>query len=222
MHIRTCRAPGCGARTSRYGQFCSTHRSRSRRHGHPEQRAITKADLTPYVKRVSLRIAKNEDSPVWSECTTRWHTVVDHARGILAHAQQGKAGYRHERIAAHEVVKLADHVDATEVVKLAISAFLLEDNQPRRFRSDRAFRFQLVRRLRGLTDVNAGSWLNHRTGKTHRAYRDLTPRAVLTFAGWIIEALGGVALYLAKLERQEVEAQQQRSNALVQGLEALC
>jgi hypothetical protein len=147
---------------------------------------------------------------------------VDHARVILVHAHQGKAGYRHERIAAHEVVKLADHVDATEVVKLAISAFLLEDHQPRRFRSDRAFRFQLVRRLRGLTDVNAGSWFNHRTGKTHRAYRDLTPRAVLTIAGWVIEALGGVALYLAKLERQEEEARLQRANVLVQGLEALC
>jgi hypothetical protein len=120
------------------------------------------------------------------------------------------------------VVKLGEHVGAVEVVETAFALFLLQDQQPRRFRSDQAFRFQLVRRLRGLTALNAGSWFNHKTGRTHRAYCELTPRAVVTIAKWVTEALGGVALYLAKMEREEAEARQQRVNALRSGLEALC
>ena len=221
MTARLCRAPGCGARTSRYGQFCSTHRSRSRRHGHPEQDGITKAHLSPYLELVRGRIAKNETSPLWAECEVRWNAVVDHARRTLTAFHRGQAGFRYERIAAQEVLKLADHVEAAQVIETTFAVFLLEDRQPRRFRSDQAFRFQLVRRLRGLTDVNAGSWFNHKTGRTHRAYRELTPRAVTTIAEWVVEALGGIALYLAKIERDQEEARQQRINVLAGALEAL-
>lgn len=221
MTARTCRAPGCGARTTRYGRFCSTDKSRSRRHGHPEQTAVTKADLAAYLKLVRARIAKNERSPLWAECEARWDAVVERARHTLNALERGQAGYRHERIAAQEMVKLADHVEATQVVETTFALFLLEDCQPRRFRSDQAFRFQLVRRLRGLTDLNAGVWFNHKTGRTHRAYRELAPRAVATFAKWVVEALGGIGLYLARLEREQEEARQRSANALAGALEAL-
>ena len=39
---------------------------------------------------------------------TLWMRVVAHAKGILAAERQGRAGVRHERIAAREVVTLAD------------------------------------------------------------------------------------------------------------------
>ncbi|WP_336489306.1 hypothetical protein [Methylobacterium nigriterrae] len=147
--------------------------------------------------------------------------MVERARHTLTALQRGQAGYRHERIAAQEMVKLADQVEAAQVVETTFALFLLEDRQPRRFRSDQAFRFQLVRRLRGLTDLNAGVWFNHKTGRTHRAYRELPPRAVATFAQWVVEAIGGIGLYLAKLEREQEEAKQQRMNALVGVLETL-
>ncbi|KMO44876.1 hypothetical protein VQ03_00815 [Methylobacterium tarhaniae] len=221
MTARTCRAPGCGARTSRYGAFCTTHRSRSRRHGHPDQESITTADLKPYLKLVRARIARNEASPLWAECEARWNAVLEHARRVLAAFQRCQAGYRPERIASQEVVKLAESVEPSKVVETTLAVFLLQEQQPRRFRSDKAFRFQLVRRLRGLTDLNAGSWYNHKTGKTHRAYRELTPRAVTAFAQWIIEALGGVALYLAGLERKQEQERQEQRRLLTEALEAL-
>jgi hypothetical protein len=39
---------------------------------------------------------------------------------------------------------------------------------PRRFRSDTAYRFQLVRRTRALADVNAGLRYDHRSNKVRR------------------------------------------------------
>ncbi|KQO74524.1 hypothetical protein ASF20_04575 [Methylobacterium sp. Leaf88] len=221
MTVRSCRAPGCGARTSRYGAFCQTHRSRSRRHGHPEQESITKADLTPHLKLVRARIARNETSPLWAECEARWNAVLEHARRVLAAFQRGQAGYRPDRIAAQEVVQLASNVEPLRVLDTTFAMFLLQDRQPRQFRSDAAFRFQLVRRLRGLTELNAGSWYNHKTGKTHKAYRELTPRAVMVFGQWVADALGGVGLYLAKLEREQEEAKQQQMRSLAGALEAL-
>lgn len=221
MTVRTCRAPGCGARTTRYGAFCQTHRSRSRRHGHPEQEGITKADLTQYLKLVRARIERNQQSPLWAECEARWNAVLEHARRVLAAFQRGQAGYRCERIAAQEVVKLAENVAPSMVTQTTFAMFILQDYQPRRFRSDQAFRFQLVRRVRGLTELNAGSWYNHRTGKTHKAYRELPPRAVVVFGRWVADALGGVGLHLARLERQQEEARQQQANSLAGALEAL-
>ncbi|MGH1574139.1 hypothetical protein ACRAWG_30260 [Methylobacterium sp. P31] len=147
--------------------------------------------------------------------------MVEHARRVLAAFERGQAGYRHERIAAREVVKLADKVTATEAVETTFALLLLEDDQPRRFRSDRAFRMQLARRLRGLTDLNVGTWYNHRTDKVHRAYRELTPRASLTLASWVLEALGAVGATLIKLEHEEQAARQRQANDFAEALGAL-
>ncbi|ACA20669.1 hypothetical protein M446_6406 [Methylobacterium sp. 4-46] len=221
MSRRDCRAPGCGARTTRYGVYCTTHKSRYRRHGHPEQRAITKADLNPYLKRVRKRIKKNSDNPLWAHCEDLWNELVSHAKGIVTTYRGGQPTYRHERIAADEVVKLFAHVESREVIETVFAMFLLEDHQPRRFRSDGAFRFQLVRRLRGLTETNAGTWVDPSTGRTKRAYHELSPRAAEVFARWVMKALGGVGAYLAKLERDEEDERQRRVNDMHEAMSAL-
>src|SRR5829696_6033366 len=82
---RICRAPGCGARTtSRFSVYCSTHKSRLRRHGAVDQKAITKADLRLYLKLVRARIEKNRESPLWAHLEARWAALADHARGRVA------------------------------------------------------------------------------------------------------------------------------------------
>jgi hypothetical protein len=103
------------------------------------------------------------------------------------------AGNSSERIAAREVVKLAEHVEPREVVETVLAMFLLEQDQPRRFRSDPAFRTQLVRRTRGLSEVNAGTWYDAATGKTKRAYKELAPRANAVLGQWLAELFGGAA-----------------------------
>ena len=88
--------------------------------------------------------------------------VVGHAKGILAAEKQGRAGVRHERIAAREVVTLGDAVSAREVVVCALAMFVMWEMEPRKFRSDDAFRMQLARRVRRLTEANAATTSTHR------------------------------------------------------------
>src|SRR3954471_3027428 len=114
-----CRVPGCGADvTSRYSHYCQSHKTRLRRHGAVDQQGITAADLKPYLKRLKARFEKNRDNPAWGQLDGRWLAVVDHARGILAAFERGKAGTSYERAAAHQVVKLAGTTRPREVVEV--------------------------------------------------------------------------------------------------------
>ena len=97
---RPCRVYGCAGHASRFGLYCPAHKSALRRHGHPEQDAITKAELKPYVAQVRRRVARNAENATWSHCEARWRAIVDLARGIIAEAERGQAGNRHERSAA--------------------------------------------------------------------------------------------------------------------------
>ncbi|HEV7256201.1 MAG TPA: hypothetical protein VGN82_00345 [Bosea sp. (in: a-proteobacteria)] len=161
---------------------------------------------------VKARIAKNAGNPTWAACDARWLTIVDRARAILGEAQRGVPGDRSERVAASAVVKLADHVEAREVVKAVLGMYLMQDQEPRRFRSDAAFRVQLVRRVMRLSEVSADAWPDPRTGRVRRTYRDFTPQAAGIIAGWLAEALGSTGVHLAKLELRDAEkARQERT-----------
>lgn len=207
-----CRAPGCGKPATRYGHYCTTHKSRWRRHGDVAQQGVTKEALRPYVALVRARIAKNAGNPTWAACDARWLAIVDHARGILGEDQRGVPGNRSERVAASAVVKLADHVEARAVVEAVLGMYLMQNQEPRRFRSDSAFRVQLVRRVMRLSEVSAEAWPDHRTGRVKRTYRDFTPQAAGIIAGWLAEALGSTGVHLAKLELRDAEkAQQERA-----------
>jgi hypothetical protein len=128
---------------------------------------------------------------------------------------------RHERIAAHELQKLTGAVAPREIIETTLALFVMQDLEPRRFRSDKAFRTQLVRRVRGLTDLNAGTWYDHQTGKTKRAYKELNPRAAAVMAQWLANAFGGVGLHLATLEQTEADKKQQEQRALHAALSGL-
>ena len=104
----------------------------------------------------------------------RWLTVVDHARDVVAAVNAGRAGPGYERMAAYEVLKLAEEVKPREVVETGLAMFMMQELEPRRFRSDAAFRFQLVRRVRALGDVNVGEYFDDETGKMKRVYREFS------------------------------------------------
>jgi hypothetical protein len=216
MTNRHCRVAGCCAfASSRYSTYCTTHKARLRRHGATDQKAVTKGDLKPYLRLVQDRIGKNRESPLWSQLDARWAALADHARSLTAYRG---AMPRHERIAAKEVLKLSDAVAPREIVVTTLALFVMYELEPRRFRSDRAFRTQLVRRVRGLTDLNAGSWYDHQSGKTKRAYRELSPREAAVMGKWLAEAFGGAGLHLANLEQLEAHKKQQEAMTLRQAL----
>lgn len=219
--IQPCRAPGCTASTTRYGHFCPTHKSNLRRHGHPEQSAVTKAELKPFVALVRKRIEKNAENATWAHCEARWLAVADHARGIVAQAQRGLPGNRHERIAAQQVAALADTVSPRDIIETTFAVFLLQDHDPRRFRSDDAFRAQLVRRLRGLSEGNIAEWTGSSDGRPKRAQRDIPPKSAAIIGQWIAEAVGGVGVHLARLEERDRKEREARAGDLAAAMREL-
>lgn len=218
---KVCRVAGCRAHTTSFGNYCPSHKSALRRHGHPEQDAVTKAELKPYVTLVRRRIEKNPESTVWQHCETRWRAVADHARGIMAEAERGQPGFGFERRAAEEVLRLDGTVDSRSVVEVIFALYLMQDADSRRFRSDDAFRFQLVRRVRGLVEGNARSWVDPASGRAKRAYVELPPRAAKSLASWLVDAFGGIGLHLARLEQRDREAEQARNKDLGEALKEL-
>lgn len=217
--MRICRSPGCMNETATlYGVFCRAHRARFRRHGSADQQAVTKADLTPYMKIVAARREKNAGSPLWSQLSGRWATVLDHARGITEAYHAGRPSSAHEVKAAHEVAKVAAEGLSQEAIDTALAMFVMRGLEPRRFRSDKAFTTQLVRRVRSIGDMNVGSTWDHQAGKERRVYRDTAPRVAEIMGGWIAEALGAAGLRLAELEEQDLNARQEETNAMYQAM----
>lgn len=218
---RECTAPACSRETSAWGRYCNTHKSRARRHGHPLQQAVTKGELRPYLTAVDAVVDRNTDSPLWELAGQRWDALVRHCQATVAAYWAGKPMRRWDRLAAEEIVKLAEHVDAQVVLRMVCAVYLLQERDPRRFRSDDAFRHQLVRRCRGLTDVNAGTWFDNATGRVKRAYRDLAPKAALAMGGMLAEVLGPVGTKIAQLDRDRANREWQQRKALGVALRGL-
>jgi hypothetical protein len=119
-----------------------------------DQKAVTKAHLWPYLMRVQKRISKNPESLAWVILDERWRVLADHAREVLAKFASGRAGMRWEKLAAREVMKLANDVPARTVVEVTTAMVLMSEMEPARFKSDTAFWLQLARRVRSVTYVN--------------------------------------------------------------------
>jgi hypothetical protein len=161
------------------------------------------------VRLVQARIERNPDSAAWGHLDDAWLHIVSHAKDILAAERQGRAGVRHERIAAREVVTLGDAVPPRAVVICTLAMFVMWELEPRRFRTDDAFRTQLARRVRRLTEANAAHYFDPVADKGKRVYRDVAPRAAKVFARWLAEALGGAGIHLARLELADIEKSKQ-------------
>ncbi|HWJ75028.1 MAG TPA: hypothetical protein VNX29_17855 [Kaistia sp.] len=195
-------------------RHCSKHKSAYRRHGDPVQRGVTKAELAEYRELVSRRMQQNPDSPVWPGCEANWLAMADHAHAVLEGFLSGRPGFRHERIAAQETARLAIAVEASKVAETILAMFIMLELQPSRFRSDRAFRAQMVRRVRGLTDLNVGRWADSKSGRTKLAYSELPPKATAVMGLWLAKAIGGVGVHLGRMERSQLEQDQQRRETL--------
>jgi hypothetical protein len=102
-----------------------------------------------------------------------------------------------------------------------MAMFLMQEADPHRFRSDDAFRFQLTRRVRGLSEVNAGTWTDRTTGRRKLVYRELPPKAAAVLARWFIETLAGVGVLVARLEHQQRQERLRRAESMAEGARAL-
>ena len=203
---RTCQVPGCSVpAASGFSTYCPAHRANFRRHGEAVQKAVTKTHVKPYLTLAQTRIAKNAHSPAWTTLDARWRALVDHGQRIVAHYESGLPCSRFERVAAYEIVKLGQNVNARAVVEMTMAMVMMRELDPGCFRSDRAFWLQLSRRVRGLTDLNYGERYVHASGRVKRCYRELSPRAAIILGKWLAETLGIGGLHLARLEKEDAE-----------------
>jgi hypothetical protein len=128
---------------------------------------------------------------------------------------------RFRREAAIETLRIAKGVQPRDLIETVLAMYVMQDQEPRRFKGDQAFTTQLVRRVRGLTRLNADSWIDTKTGKRKLVYRDLNQRTVTVMGGWIAEALGPAGLMFARLERKDHEKKQEELLAFRDALEGM-
>lgn len=219
--MKTCRDPGCTRPASGYSTHCIHHKTRARRHGHPQQEGIRKSELEPHLKTVRRRMQKNPEARVWRKIEERWAALVDACRAEIASAERGVPYQADAMRASRELIKVAESTAPQEVVFTVMAMFLLAEDDPRRFRSDNAFWVQLSRRVRHLTDMNVGAYWDQTSGKCKRVYRDLPPKVSLICGKLLAEAIGPAGLYLAGLEKREAEAKRQEQAELYEALEDL-
>lgn len=217
----SCLAPGCGEPTSsKYSHHCQTHKARLRRHGAVDQEGVTKAHLKSYLAIVRERIAANEANPAWGKLEARWKALGEHAAGILAAFYNGRPSARWEVAAAREVARLSGYVAPRDVLVTTAAMVLMLELDPRRFRSDRAFRIQVARRVLGLTEANATTYRDL-TGKEHRVYKELGPRTSETIGMWLIEAMGIAGAHIARKDKEARAARMAAHRELQADLEGL-
>lgn len=206
MH-RWCCSPGCRERAAtRWGKYCPKHSAKKRRHGDSEQKGITKYDLKPYLGLVKERRAKHPEKKAWVSMEERWKAQVDVCVSI---ANDNGPMNKYKRIAAREVVKVGHNTEHKTVVDTVLAMYLMQELEPRRFRTDLAFWTQLVRRVRGLTRLNSGVWIDPKTHKAKTAAKELSPRAAEAMVFYIKEALGVCGVWIADFERKEEERKRQ-------------
>jgi hypothetical protein len=197
---RTCQVPNCGApASSRYSRHCRRHKSNLRRHGGTTQSGVKKSELAPYCDKIRNRRARNPDSPLWPHLEAVWKALVGDARAIAGRS----LGNRYDRLAAHEILNIDADCSAENIGTTALAMFMLWHERPTRFQSDRAFRLQLVRRVRALSRRHIGLRYDPATGRERRLYRELSPKAGAIVAQRLTAAYGAAGLQLGALEDRD-------------------
>ncbi|MER2268427.1 hypothetical protein [Methylobacterium oxalidis] len=155
---------------------------------------------------VEERRAKHPEKKAWVSMEARWDAQTEICAEI---ANNHGPMNRYKREGANEIKKLRDNVEPREVVDTVLAMYLMYELEPRRFFSDQAFWTQLVRRVRGLTRANSGTWTDPETGKPKSAAKEIAPRVSEVVVFYIKEALGVCGVWMADLERKEEERKRQ-------------
>ena len=174
---------------------------------------VSKADLKPFIEKVRARIAKQPEAKLWSICDQRW--------GVLTSSWQSQPPptiFRHVRAGAKELVRLANTVSGREVAITIIAMYLLQAYDPRLFKSEAAFRTQLVRRVRSLSGTSFAEWDGAGDGRKRRAMKDLEPKTAEYLSAILVELFGPAGLKVAQLERREEEERRKERLAYYESL----
>jgi len=198
---KRCAALHCAEPVAGYSTLCESHKRTLRRHGHALQTGITALELKPFQERIAARRAKNPTNPTWELLRGRWEALTAHAKASLDAYANGSPAISYERQTAEQLGTLRTTVPVDDVIDTALAMFLLWEQSPLRFMSDKAFNFQLSRRVRGLAEANSGSHYSATEGRIKRTYRDTPPRVLDCLAESLKVAFGVAGMRLAELEK---------------------
>ena len=215
---KRCISIHCADPVSGFSTLCERHKRNQRRHGHPEQKGITVQELKPFQDRITARRIKNPTNPTWELLRGRWSALTGHAKTALADYARGGVTITYERQTAEQLVALLDNVGGDAVIDTALAMFTMWELMPSRFQSDKAFNFQLSRRVRGLAEVNKGSHYSAKEGRMKRTYTDIPPRVLECLAASLKVAFGVAGMRFAELDKGDAEGvkveKQQLNDAL--------
>ena len=136
-------------------------------------------------------------------------------------ALRDRPAVRWHRRALQQLAAMRDVVAAREVVITILATYALAEFEPRRFRSDLSFRFQLVRVVRRLAPVHVGSYYDDKSRRTKRVYRDLPPKVTAAIAEHLISTFGASGLHVAALEVNRKTRQNEAKGEFAKALSEL-
>ena len=219
--MKHCKVPGCTKTVAGHSTMCTGHRQASSRHGHPLQVSVTKHELQPYMRLVKARVAKNAGSELWPMLRQRWDRAMTEAHDCIDLAQSGQPYIRWHMKAADVVREVGGSVPVDDLIETALAMFTYRADQPRRFVDDRAFDFQLCRRIRGRSSRLAGRTWNQKLKRSQIVYRDFPQRVTEVLAVILKDVFGLAGLYVAEKEGAEIQQKVDKARQFTDALQSL-
>jgi hypothetical protein len=200
-----CRAPRCSrtVRSNAYSPFCSSCTALDIRYGDPRQRRITQKALTKPLAAVA-RIRKRNPNADWHLMAENWNILVRRCQEISA-SKDADSLYR--RKAAHVIVQIAESLSADEVVNVIAACYIIEDQNPYFFATDRAFWCCMLHCLRRTGKSGRVFHVGGRDCRSHASYRVLHKRTRDIACDFIVEHMATVGGFIARAEVKHQEAQ---------------
>ncbi|MCF1708725.1 hypothetical protein L0V05_07850 [Tabrizicola sp. J26] len=189
---------------------CAAHQTAHRRHGDALQKGVKAVELEPLKREIKSILGGQKDWSGKAVVGQLWAGVVDQARLTLdEYHEQGKALPSWKVKAAQTLSNLSKDVLAEDILVTVASLYLYRELRPERFVSDRAFVFQVVRRVRNMTLTSRGSWFDPASGKTKHCYDTPREKEVMALAQILGATFGGLGLAIAKAAMKHREQKQQ-------------
>lgn len=178
-------------------------------------------ELRPFVAVIAKRQRQNSDNAAWTILRNRWSTLVDSALALVSVAQDGRPYIAHRLAAARIVQAIAGALDPDTVIRTAMAPVMHSLSDPRRYLNDRAVVYQTARAVIKLSPGCMGRYYSHQLRRVRTVRLDMPPRVIEELGGQLIEAFGGAAAQLHRIEMNRNQAKQAEQRQLGEALQAL-
>lgn len=224
MQQRQCDIAGCDRPIPprSYSPLCDSCRHVVARHGHPRAKHLTAYELAAFVRIVRDARQRNADSPVWSILVQRLERLRDIAAAEVAEWEAGKATHGPTRLAAEAVLQVTRAAAPEAILEVLLAVAVQYRLQPHRWPDERAHRFALVRRFRGLAPMAVGKSWDHKRQQVRGVYRCLPQRATDILGQWLVDILGPAGTVIAEADQRRKAApieERERLHAALEGLQ---